>query len=374
MLDRPSIDDFQAFFLGEFDAAAAEIEEHDAIPERLVARAAEIGAFRLTMPPDDGGVGLTFEEYLPYLEMAARGPGAGRMLVHLTNGIWRPIAEFGTDEQRTIVKEMTSGETSVAFCLTERTAGTGRDLRSLATRDGNAWRITGEKHLITFADRADYFVLVTASDDRRAKDSLTAFLVPRDTEGFEIDLSQPTMGIHGTGHAFLRYQDMRIEDSSRLGEVGQGLDVALSFLDYSRVSLAACMVGLAQRAFDEALAFTKQRVTFGKAIAERQLVQAHIADMWTDINAARELVRRAARRYDAGESLTLDAATAKLFCLNMVGRVTDLALKVHGGYGFTKAAAIERIYRDARGFWFEEGTQEIQQIVIARELLGAARA
>jgi Acyl-CoA dehydrogenases len=163
--------------------------------------------------------------------------------------------------------------------------------RSLAHRSGLGWLISGEKHLITFGDRADWFLLVVASDERREKDSLTAFLIPRDTPGFEIDPTQRTMGLHGTGHAWLRYSDMAVDDSLRLGEVGQGLEVALSFLDYSRMSLATCMVGLAQRALDESVAFAHRRTTFGKPIADRQMVQAHLADMQADLLAGRALVR-----------------------------------------------------------------------------------
>ena len=180
------------------------------------------------------------------------------------------------------------------------------------------------------------------------------------------------MGLHGTGHAWLRYEGMEVADGLRLGEVGQGLEVGLSFLDYSRISLSACMVGMGEQALAEAVAFAKRRVTFGRPIAERQAIQAHLADMRADVSAGRGLVRDAAELADAGEDYTAQAAIAKLYCLNMVGRVTDLSLRVHGGYGYTNDAAISRIYRDARGFWFEEGTQEIQQLVVARHVLDAA--
>lgn len=367
----PSIEEFRSFFLEEYEQVAAEIDRTDAIPNEIVQRAGEIGCYRLTLPEEYGGYGLSFLDYLPFLELAAAGPGSGRMLVHQTNGVWRPLAAMGSEQQKALLPLVATGECVLAFCLTERSGGTGRDLHSVARREGDGWRITGEKTLITFADRADHFLLVVASDDRRAKDSLTAFLVPRETQGFEIDATQRTMGLHGTGHAWLRYDDMYVDDSIRLGEVGQGLDVALTFLDYSRVSLSNCMVGLAQRALDEAVAFAKQRTTFGKPIAERQLIQAHLATMHADVMAGRCLVRMAAERCQNGEDFTADAATAKLFCLNMVGRVTDLSLRVHGGFGYTTDAPIERVYRDARGFWFEEGTAEIQQLVIARHLLGA---
>ena len=370
-MQQPTVDEFTRFFLEEYEPASGPIEETDAIPTDLLKRAAEAGAYRLTIPEEHGGWGLSVTDYLPYLEGAAQGHGSGRMLVHLTNGIWRPLANFGNEEQRGLVSGVAAGDVVVAFCLTEKSGGTGRNLQSVAKRDGDGWRISGEKHLITFADRADHFILVVATDDRQAKDSLTAFLVPRDTEAFEIDATQHTMGLHGTGHAWLRYDGMLVADKHRLGELGQGLEVALSFLDYSRVSLSNCMVGLAQRALDEATRFAKTRTTFGKPIAERQAIQTHIADMYADVNAGRGLVRHAAALCDAGEDFTAAAATAKLFCLNMVGRVTDLSLKVHGGYGYTKEAAIERIYRDARGFWFEEGTAEIQRLVVARHVLDA---
>lgn len=369
MMSMPTVEDFRIFYQDEYEQWADEIERTDVIPAAALARAAEIGSYRLTTPTEYGGWGLSVTDYLPYLEAAAHGQGSGRMLVHVTNGIWRALDAFGNEEQRSHIAGIVTGDTVVAFALTELAGGTGRDLRSLAVRDGDDWLISGEKHLITFADRADYFVLVVASDDRRTQHSLTAFLVPRDTPGLDIDASQHTMGLKGTGHAWLRYDGMRVSDAHRLGDVGQGLDVALYFLDYSRISLSNSMVGLATRALEEAVAFAKRRVTFGKPIAERQAMQAHIADMYADISAGRGLVRAAAALADAGEDYTAAASTAKLFCLNMVGRVTDLSLRVHGGYGYTKEAPIERIYRDARGFWFEEGTAEIQQLVIARHVL-----
>ncbi len=370
----PSPDDLRELFLGAFEAAVPELEREDRIPARLLELTAAAGVHRLTVPPEHGGFGLGLVDFLPYLELAAMGPAPGRMICHLSNGIWRPLAGYGSPEQRRLIREQAEGRTTIAFALTERSGGTGRDLHSRAVAETGGWRLTGEKHLITFGDRADWFLLVAASDERRERDSLTAFLVPRDTPGFEIDAGQRTMGLHGTGHAWLRYREMRVEDRHRLGEVGQGLEVALSFLDYSRISLSACMVGLARRALQEAIAYSRRRITFGRPIAERDAIRAHLADMHADLEAGRGLVRTAAAAFDAGEEVTAAAATAKLFCLNMVGRVTDLALRVHGGFGYTTDAPIERIYRDARGFWFEEGTAEIQQLVIARHLLRAAEA
>ncbi|WP_432841518.1 acyl-CoA dehydrogenase family protein [Dactylosporangium sp. CA-092794] len=369
MAGLPTLGEFTEFFTTQFETYLPELERTDQVPDELIKAAAALGAFRLTIPREYGGLGLHVRDYLPYLEAAAMGPGAARMLVHVANGLWRPLLQFGTPAQRAIVQGMAEGSQRITFALTERGAGTGRDIETRAVRDGDGWRLTGEKHLITFADKVDYFIVIAATDDRKASDSVTAFLVPRDVEGFDIDLSQRTMGLAGTAHAFLTFTGAYVDDSARLGEVGQGLDVAFSFLDYSRLSLAACMVGMGRRALAETAAYTERRVTFGKAIARRQAIQMHIADMETDIAAGAALVRSVVDLIDAGESFTADAATAKLYCLKMIGRVTDHALQAHGGYGFTTDAAIERIYRDARGFWFEEGTAEVQQLVVARHVL-----
>jgi alkylation response protein AidB-like acyl-CoA dehydrogenase len=365
---------FRAAFLEEFEEYSLEIEATDRIPDGMLRRVAEIGAYRLTIPTEYGGLGLNAVDYQPYLEVAAMGTAAGRMLVHVTNGLWRPLVRYGKPEQQRIVTQMAAGEAVVAFALTEKTGGPGSDLHSRAERSGSSWRISGEKHLITFADRADWFILFAASDDRRKPDSMTAFLVPRDTPGFEIDATQETMGLHGTGHAWLRYEGIEVSDELRLGEVGQGQELVRSFLTYSILSLTTCMVGLSQRALDEAVAYTTVRTTFGKPVSERQVVQAQIANMAADIAAGRSLVRALAAGYDASgpKGVEAFAATAKLFCLNMVGRVTDASLRCHGGFGYTKQALIERIYRDARGFWFEEGTQEIQQLIVGRDILARA--
>jgi alkylation response protein AidB-like acyl-CoA dehydrogenase len=370
----PSVERFRASFLAASERAATEIESTDRLPSWLLEAAAEAGVYRLGLQRDLGGFGLSLGEMLPYLEVAAMGPGACRMLAHIGNAIWRPVLTYGTEEQRRLVPAMGAGRCLVAFALTERAGGTGRDTRSLAVRRNGKWLLSGEKHLITFADRADWFLITVASDERRAQDSLNSFLLPRTTPGFEIDATQRTMGLRGGGHAWLRYEAMAVDDCHRLGAVGQGLEVALTFLDYSRISLSACMVGLARRALSEAAAFSLRRVTFDRPIADRDAVRSHLATMHTDIEAGAGLVRSAAADFDAGRPVTVAAATAKLFCLEMVGRVTDLALRIHGGYGYTSDAVVERIYRDARGFWFEEGTAEIQRLVVARHVLGAARS
>ncbi len=365
----PALEQIRHFVLHDAEAGWPQVRDTDEVPAELFGAATSLGLQRLTIPAEYGGFGLAMPDYQPYLELTGQGPGWLRMLTHVGNGFWRPLARFGSDEQRALVRSMAHGETFVAFALTEPEGGTGRDLRSRAVQEGDHWRVTGTKHLITFADRADYFLLTVASDDRRAADSLTTFCVPRDSAGLTVDVGQHTMGLAGTGHGILRYDDMIVPDRYRLGEVGEGLTVGMSFLDYSRVSLATCMVGVAQRALDEAVSHARRRHTFGKPLAARQAVQVHLAQMETDVAAGRALVRDVGLLQATGGDLTAAAATAKLFCQQMVGRVTDHALQVSGGVGYTTDSVVERLYRDARGFWFEEGTAEIQQLVIARELL-----
>lgn len=367
--DTPDLSNFRAFFLEEYEARAKEIEATEVIPADLIDRVAEIGGFKLTIPPEWGGLGMSTLEALPFIEASAMGPASGRMLVHIGNGLWRPLLRFGNPAQREVVRKMAIGDACVAFAHTEQSGGPGRDLHSRAAWSDSGWLVTGEKHLITFADRADWFILFAATDDLRTSNSMSAFLIPSDQPGLEVDATQYCMGLHGNGHAWLRFADMPVSDELRLGEVGQGQEIVRSFLTYSILSLTTCMVGLSQRALDEAVAYARRRNTFGKLIAERQIIQAHLADMEADVIAGRSLVRALAAGYDAGGDMEAFAAAVKFFCLNMVGRVTDVSLRVHGGYGYTKDAPIERIYRDARGFWFEEGSQEIQQLIVARNVL-----
>jgi alkylation response protein AidB-like acyl-CoA dehydrogenase len=369
MSDRkPTIEAFQAFFREEYEREAPGIEGTGRVPLELRRRLAESGALRLTVPEEHGGFGLGMVDALPYLEAAGMGHGSGRMLVHVANGLWRSLAGYGNPQQRSLIRGMGSGDVVLALGVTEREGGGGRDLHARAVRDGDCWRLSGEKHLVTFGQFADWFLLLSATDDRAASDSFSMFAVPRGSNGLVIT-PQPTMGLAGIGLASLRFDGVTVGGNAILGRIGQGLAVAGSFLDYSRVSLCACMVGLAQRALDQSIDFARQRTTFGKPIAERQAIQVHLANMHADISAARSLVWRVAERYQRGELVSTEAATAKLFCAGMVGRVTDLALRVHGGLGYTKETPLERIYREARAFWFEEGTAEVQQVLIARRLL-----
>ncbi|MDR7563653.1 MAG: acyl-CoA dehydrogenase family protein [Armatimonadota bacterium] len=366
-------EEIRAFVLGELEEVAEEIERNRAVPPDLWDRLAQKGLLRLTLPSRYGGWGLCMREYLPILEVVAQTHGSVRMVVHVHNGLWRLLDRYGTEEQKhRYLSRWATGEARLAFALTEPDAGTGTDIRTEAQRVPGGWVLRGRKWLITFADLAEAFIVVAYTDRSRGAQGISAFLVPRTSPGLRIALQPDGMGLVGTGHGLLTFEDCFVPEEALLGEEGQGLQMVLrGFLDPSRISIAASCVGIAQRALEVARAHAQRRVTFGKPIAARQAIQFALAEMAVDVQAARLLVLDAARKVDAGEPCTAEAAMAKLYGLEMVGRVTDRALRICGGIGYLRGHPIERIYRDARALWFEEGTAEIQKLVIARSLLGS---
>lgn len=368
--------EIRAFVLGELEELGRQIEEARSAPPDLWARLAARDLLRLTLPPRYGGWGLSMSEYVPILETVAQAHASVRMVVHVHNGLWRLLDRYGSPEQQArYLGRWATGETRLAFALTEPESGTGTDIRTEARRTAGGWTLSGRKWLITFADVAEAFIVVAYTDRARGADGISAFLVPRQAPGLHITLQPEGMGLTGTGHGLLEFRDCRVPGDALLGREGDGLRMVLrDFLDVSRVSIATSCVGLAQRALDLAREHARRRVTFGKPLAARQAIQFALAEMAVDVQAARLLVHDAARRVDAGEPCTTEAAMAKLFGLEMVGRVTDRALRVVGGIGYLRGHPVERLYRDARALWFEEGTAEIQKLVIARALLGPAGA
>jgi alkylation response protein AidB-like acyl-CoA dehydrogenase len=234
---------------------------------------------------------------------------------------------------------------------------------------GGQWIINGRKHLISWAGEAELVHLIARTSTERGREA-TCFLLPKGTPGVTIEKLPHTMGCKGGSHDIMIFENARLPDDAVLGQVGEGLMLGLrGFLDVSRLSIAVSCLGLARRAMDLATEFSRQRVTFGKPIAARQAVRLSIAEMAADIYAVQTAVNDASARFDAGQPITAEAAMCKYLGLEMVGRVTDRALRMHGGIGYTRAHKIERHYRDARALWFEEGTSEIQRLVIADEVL-----
>ncbi|OKI63378.1 acyl-CoA dehydrogenase family protein [Micromonospora sp. CB01531] len=351
----------------ELDPLETQIEDEERLPlETLIPTLREMGAFGLLVPEEYGGLGLTIEQYLPVIAEFAKVQGGIRVLVHVHNSFAHALSEIGSPEQRAaILPGAADGRHSIAFALTEPEHGTGADLGSTAHRDGDEYVLTGRKWLITNSDIASHFIVFA----RTSATEVSAFVVERDRPGFTITPLPETMGCKGGEHGELVFDGVRIPAANRIGAEGQGQEHLERALEISRVFIAASSLGTAQRALDLSLAHARQRVTFGKPIAHRQAVQRYLAEMATDVYALRHMLLDAARKWDAGQRIPLEASLCKLFGLEAVGRVTDRALLVHGGIGYTRRTPIERLYRDARLNWLEEGPPTIQYLVAARELV-----
>ena len=343
------------------------IEDHERLPlGELMPMLREMGALGLLVPEEYGGSGLTIEQYLPIIAEFAKIQGAIRVLVHVHNSFAHALSEIGSESQRkSLLPRTVTGEASLAFALTEPDHGTGLDLGTTARLSGDDYVINGRKWLITNSDIASHFLVFA----RTSPEGVSALLVERDAAGFEIERLPETMGCKGGEHGQLRFRDVRVRRSALVGEEGQGQDHLERALEISRVFIAASSLGTAQYALDLSLRHARSRVTFGKPIAQRQAVQRYLAEMATDVYALRHMLVDAARKWDAGHRIPVEASLCKLFGLEAVGRVTDRALLVHGGIGYTRRCKIERLYRDARLNWLEEGTPTIQYLVAARELV-----
>ncbi|OUZ09693.1 acyl-CoA dehydrogenase [Aeromicrobium sp. PE09-221] len=351
----------------DLDPLEQQIEDEERIPnETVLPILSRIGAFGLLVPREYGGSGLSMRQYLPILAEFAKIQGGIRVIVHVHNSFAHALSEIGNAEQRAaVLPGAATGEKSVAFALTEPDHGTGADLGSHAERDGDEYVIRGEKWLITNSDIASHFIVFA----KTAQKEVSAFLVPRETSGLSIERLPETMGCKGGEHGRITLDGVRVPASAMIGAEGQGGAHLERALEISRVFIAASSLGTSERALELSLKHARERVTFGKPIGARQAVQRYLAEMATDVYALRNLLADAADKWDGGRRIPAEASMIKLFGLEAVGRVTDRALLVHGGIGYTRALPIERLYRDARLNWLEEGTPTIQYAVAARELL-----
>jgi len=289
------------------------------------------------------------------------------MMAHAMNGLlWRAIYFFGQEWMKDqILPQMASGEIMVANCITEPEGGTGKDINTKAEKIGDKWVINGHKWLISLFPGYPYFYVTFAN----TPEGITAFGVEHGNPGLVLEPMERMMGTVGPRHYNVYFKDCAVPENNILGVKGKGLDVAFNILALSRVSIAACCVGVAQKMFDVAVDYAQKRYTFGKPLKSRQAIQWSIAEMGTEIHAGRLLYQQAAWMYDSGIPFDMEASMAKLFTEEMVTRVAEKALRMHGGVGYTAAYPIERHFRDCRSFHFEEGTAEIQKLVISRELL-----
>ncbi|WP_084361510.1 acyl-CoA dehydrogenase family protein [Herbiconiux solani] len=369
--------DIEAWVRGPGEVWAEQIEAEGDVPRALYEELRDRGYMSLAAPVELGGRGIPFSRYLELIELFSRSHASIRMLAHVNNGTWRAMLPFANEAQREIIKKSVAGEVLVAFTLTEATAGTGADLRTTVRREGDTYYLNGEKHLITFGVKCDYWLLFARLEGTTGQDGTVALLVPNTgLPGAEVIDDSDTMGVRGTDHAILHFTDTPVPVSARLGEEGDGLKVALGgFLLPSRVSVAMSCVGLAERAQELAVQYALKRETFGKKLAERPVIQGYLAENYADIAAARALVLEAARAFENGapDAAPLSSAS-KMIAVDMLARVTDKALQIHGGQGYWHRNPIERVYRDARAQRFEEGTNEIQKTVVARAILKEAAA
>ncbi len=358
--------------------AESEIEETDEVPARLREQAAAMGLFGFAIPERYGGLGLSVsEEVRLAFELGYASP-AFRSMFGTNNGIaGHVLLEGGTEEQRRrFLPRLASGEWVASFGLTEAEAGSDPGaLATVAVRDGGEWVINGSKRYITNAPLADVFMIFARTTPGVPPgQGISVFCVPRKTPGLAVGPRDKKMGQAGAWTADVRLDGVRVPGDALIGEApGTGYATAMRCLAHGRLHIAAVCVGLAQRLVDESVAWATARRQGGGPIAGHQLVQGMLADSQAELMAGRGLVLEAARAFDAGEDTTMGPACAKYFCSEMAGRVADRAVQIHGGAGYMRGVPVERLYRDARLFRIYEGTSQIQQLVIARQLTRGRR-
>ncbi|NIR31333.1 MAG: acyl-CoA dehydrogenase [Gammaproteobacteria bacterium] len=354
------------------------VAEEDAIPAEIVAALKELGLFGMSIPKAYGGLGLSMAQEVEVALRLGEASPAYRSLVGTNNGLGsQGIVTEGTDVQRrTWLPRLAAGEVITAFALSEPEAGSdAAAVRTSARREGDAYVLDGTKSYVTNAPEAGLFTVLArtgAATEGKAR-GISAFLVEAATPGLRLGDPDRKMGLHGSHSSEVILQECRVPASALLGgREGTGFKTAMRLLDRQRLHISAVCTGMAERLVRESVSHALTRRQFDQPIAEFQLVQAMLADSRTEVYAARCMVRDAARRHDAAESVTVEAACCKLFGAEMVKRVADRAVQVHGGKGYITGTAAERFYRDARLFSLFEGTSQIQQIVIARNLMREA--
>jgi len=359
----------------EIAPRAEEIDETDQFPDDLFRRMGEVGILGLPFPEEYGGSGGGYTSLVIALEEIARVSGSMAITLDAQTSLFcEPIYLFGTEKQKQkYLTPAARGEKIGAFGLTEPQAGSDAGAtRTRAVRDGNEWVINGQKILITNGSIADFVVITarTDPDPEAGTRGISAFIVEKGTPGFEPGRDEKKMGLKGSVTSELFFENCRIPAENLLGKENEGFKQFLTTLDAGRVAIAAMAVGLAQGAFEKAVAYAQEREQFGQPIAKFQAIQWMIADMATEIAAARLLVQRAAWLREQGKRFTKEAAMAKLFATEMSERACHKAIQIHGGYGYVREYEVERMYRDQRLCAIGEGTNEIQHLVIARQVLG----
>jgi butyryl-CoA dehydrogenase len=352
-------------------AARWDREHH--FPQEELKELAALGAFGVAVPEELGGAGLDYVSLALVLEEIAAGDGGTSTIISVNNCPVCSIAMMYANpaQQEQWLRPLAGGAMLGAFCLTEpHTGSDAAALRTTATRDGDHYVINGVKQFITSGKYADVAIVLAVTDKAAGKKGISAFWVPTATPGYIVAGLEQKMGQHSSDTAQIVFENCRIPAENLIGEEGMGYKIALSGLEGGRIGIAAQAVGMARAAFDAALAYAKDRETFGQPIFQHQSVQFKLSEMATQIEAARQLILHAASMKDAGLPCLKEAAMAKLFASEMAERVCSDAIQVHGGYGYVSDFPVERIYRDVRVCQIYEGTSDIQKLLIARSLQG----
>jgi alkylation response protein AidB-like acyl-CoA dehydrogenase len=331
----------------------------------------KLGFMGMLVPEDWGGSGADHVAYALALEEIAAGDGSCSTIMSVHNSVGcMPIHKFGTTEQKEkFLRPLAKGEMLAAFCLTEPQAGSDASaIKTRAKRDGNHWVLNGTKQFITSGRNADLAIVFAVTDPAAGKKGISAFIVPTKTSGWTVARVEHKLGQKASDTCQIVLDNLRLTPDHMLGQEGEGYRVALANLEGGRIGIASQSVGMARAAYEAALAYAKERESFGKKIIEHQVVAFRLADMATQIEAARLLVLNAAELRDAGQPCLMQAAMAKLFASEMAERVCSDAIQIHGGYGYLNDFPVERIYRDVRVCQIYEGTSDIQRLVISRAL------
>ncbi|RNB82009.1 acyl-CoA dehydrogenase [Brevibacillus fluminis] len=369
LMMRKMVQDFARKEIAPF---VATMEETEQFPRHLIKKMGEAGLMGIPVPEEWGGVGADFTSYILAIhEISKVSATVGVILsVHTSVGT-NPILYFGTDEQkRTYLPKLASGQFLGAFALTEPGAGSDASrIRTSAVRQGDEYVLNGSKVFITNGGEADIYITFAVTDPSAGTKGISAFIVEKETPGFSIGKKEKKMGLSGSSTTELIFDQARVPAANRLGEEGEGFKIALANLDRGRIGIAAQALGIAEAAFELANSYAKERKQFGKPIASHQAIGFKLADMATEVEAARLLVYRAAWLQSEGLPCGREAAMAKRFASDTAMKTATEAVQVYGGYGYTREYPVERLFRDAKVTQIYEGTNEIQRLVIAKHLL-----
>ncbi len=357
----------------ELESQAKELDETHRVPLDSLKKLGKLGYLGMVVPEAYGGIGADAISYAIVMEELSKACASTSTAVSVQNSLVEfPSVEFGNEAQKKkYLPKLAAGECMGAFALTEPESGSDAGaMKTTAVKKGNGYILNGTKRFITNAGFADLFIVFAATAPEQGKRGVSCFLVERNTSGFTVGKEEDKLGIRGSSTCELHFQDCFVPAEQMLGEAGAGYRIALTTLDAGRIGIAAQALGIADAALDESVKYAKERQAFGRLLADFQAIQFMLADMKTKVEAARLLVYQAAWKKDRHEDYIAEASIAKLYAAEIASEVADMAVQIHGGYGYIKDYKVERLYRDARITRIYEGTSEIQKLVIARTMLG----